>query len=97
MKRLFANNGFPAFIGVLFLNAFVDLGHKIIVQNTLFKTLEGSAQIALTALVNALILLPFVLVFTPAGFLSDRFTKPPAKWIFVPPGNSRFVNDAYGP
>jgi len=76
MKRLFATTGFPAFITVVFLNAFVDLGHKINVQNTLFKTFEGPTQIALTALVNALILLPFVLVFTPAGFLSDRFAKP---------------------
>lgn len=30
----------------------------------------------LTALVNGLILLLFVLLFTPAGFLSDRLPKP---------------------
>ncbi len=76
MRRLMACPGFPPFLTVVFLNAFVDLGHKIIVQNTLFKTFEGPAQIALTALVNALILLPFVMVFTPAGYLSDRFAKP---------------------
>ena len=76
MKRLLACTGFLPYISVVFLNAFVDLGHKIIVQNTLFKTFDGAAQIALTAVVNALILLPFVLVFTPAGFLSDRFAKP---------------------
>lgn len=76
MRRLTACTGFLPFITVVFLNAFVDLGHKIIIQNTLFKTFDGPAQIALTAVVNALILLPFVLVFTPAGFLSDRFAKP---------------------
>ncbi|WP_435104079.1 acyl-[ACP]--phospholipid O-acyltransferase [Arhodomonas sp. AD133] len=76
MPRMTARTGFLPFITVVFLNAFVDLGHKIIIQNTLFKTFDGSLQIALTAVVNALILLPFVLVFTPAGFLSDRFAKP---------------------
>lgn len=76
MRRLMACPGFLPFLTVVFLNAFVDLGHKIIVQNTLFKTFEGPTQIALTALVNALILLPFVMVFTPAGHLSDRFAKP---------------------
>ena len=60
---------------VVFLNAFSDLGHKIIIQNTIFKVYDGSMQIMLTAIVNALILLPFILVFSPAGFLSDRFAK----------------------
>ena len=61
---------------MIFLNAFVDLGHKIIIQNTIFKIYDGSTQIVLTAIINGLILLPFILLFTPAGFLSDRFKKP---------------------
>ena len=60
---------------MIFLNAFTDLGHKIIIQNTVFKVYDGSVQIVLTAIVNALILLPFILIFTPSGFLSDRFSK----------------------
>src|SRR5690606_16614298 len=52
-----------------------DLGHKIIVQNTVFKVYDGQEQIILTAIVNALILLPFILLFSPAGFFSDRFQK----------------------
>jgi acyl-[acyl-carrier-protein]-phospholipid O-acyltransferase / long-chain-fatty-acid--[acyl-carrier-protein] ligase len=75
MGQLFRITGFVAYIGMIFLNAFVDLGHKIIIQNTLFKTYDGDAQILLTAVVNALILLPFVLLFTPSGFLADRFPK----------------------
>lgn len=67
--------GFVAFIAMVFLNAFVDLGHKIIVQNTVFKAYDGDTQIILTAIVNGLILLPFVLLFSPAGFISDRFAK----------------------
>ncbi len=68
--------GFLSFLAVAFINAMVDLGHKILIQNTIFKIYDDAAQVALTAVVNALILLPFILLFTPAGFLSDRFTKP---------------------
>ncbi len=76
MRQLFRIGGFMSFIGMMFLNAFVDLGHKIIIQNTLFKTYDGDTQILLTAIINALILLPFVLLFSPSGFLADRFSKP---------------------
>ncbi len=75
MSGLFRILGFLPFVAMMFLNAFVDLGHKITIQNTLFKTFDGDAQILLTAIVNALILLPFVLLFTPSGFLADRFPK----------------------
>ena len=63
------------YIIVIFLNAFTDLGHKIIIQNTIFKVYDGDMQIVLTAIVNALILLPFILMFSPSGFLADRFAK----------------------
>ncbi|MEA1983492.1 MAG: MFS transporter [Campylobacterota bacterium] len=63
------------YIVVIFLNAFTDLGHKIIIQNTIFKVYDGSTQVVLTAIVNALVLLPFILVFSPSGFLADRFPK----------------------
>lgn len=76
MDKLSRPHGFTAFILVIFLNAFVDLGHKILVQNTVFKTYDGETQIILTAIVNGLILLPFILLFSPAGYLADRFRKP---------------------
>ncbi len=63
------------YLWVLFLNAFVDLGHKITIQNSVFKVYDGELQIVLTALVNALILIPFILLVTPAGLLSDRLPK----------------------
>ncbi len=75
MKQLLAKTGFLAYICVVFLNAFIDLGHKIIVQNTVFKVYDGNTQIMLTAIVNALILLPFILFFTPSGFVSDKYPK----------------------
>lgn len=67
--------GFFTYLMVVFLNAFVDIGHKIIIQNTLFKTYDGQQQIILTAIVNALILLPFILLFTPSGYLADKYPK----------------------
>ncbi len=75
MLKLLKIPGALPYIFVIFINAIVDLGDKIILQNTIFKIYNGSDQIVLTALVNALILLPYVMLFTPAGFLSDRFSK----------------------
>lgn len=75
MSQLVKVRGFIPYLLVVFLNAFVDLGHKIIIQNTVFKVYDGQLQIILTAIINALILLPFILLFSPAGFFSDRFPK----------------------
>lgn len=69
------SNRAHAFLWVAFLNAFVDLGHKIILQNTAFKLYGGTTQIVLTALINAMMLLPFILLATPAGLLSDRYPR----------------------
>lgn len=74
-EKMFAIAGMLNYVIVVFLNAFTDLGHKIIIQNTIFKIYDGDTQIILTAIVNALVLLPFVLVFSPSGFLADRFPK----------------------
>jgi acyl-[acyl-carrier-protein]-phospholipid O-acyltransferase/long-chain-fatty-acid--[acyl-carrier-protein] ligase len=74
-RRLLGIRGFLPYLCVVLVNAMIDLGHKIIIQNTVFKVYDGSTQIGLTALVNACILLPFIMFFTPAGFLSDRFSK----------------------
>ncbi len=67
--------GFIPYSFVVFLNAFVDLGHKIVIQNTIFKIYDGQQQVVLTAIVNGLILLPFILLFSPSGYLADRFAK----------------------
>ncbi|MCF6339359.1 MAG: acyl-[ACP]--phospholipid O-acyltransferase [Sulfurimonas sp.] len=74
-SNIYKIKGFLPYIIVVFLNAFTDLGHKIIIQNTIFKIYDGQTQIILTAIVNALILIPFILLFSPAGFLSDKFSK----------------------
>ena len=76
MDKLSRLPGFIPYILIVFLNAFVDLGHKILIQNTVFKVYDGQTQVILTAIVNGLILLPFVLLFTVSGFLSDKYAKP---------------------
>ncbi|NMP14916.1 acyl-[ACP]--phospholipid O-acyltransferase [Thalassotalea sp. Y01] len=76
MKHLLGFKGFFAYIVMVFINAFVDLGHKIVVQNTVFKIYDGDLQIVLTAILNALILLPFIFLFSPSGHLADKYPKP---------------------
>lgn len=75
MKSLFKIAGFTPYILIILLNAMTDLGHKIILQNTIFKAYEGPELIILTAIVNALILLPFIFLFSPAGFIADKYPK----------------------
>ncbi len=87
MKKLFNIVGAIPFLTAVFLNTVVDLGHKIVIQNTIFKVYDGSEQVFLTATVNALILLPFILMFSTAGFLSDKYAKSSvmkgAAWVAV--------------
>lgn len=75
MRGLLRVRGFLPYIIALFLNAFTDLGHKIIIQNTVFMVYDERLQIILTAIVNALVLLPTLMLFSPAGYISDRFAK----------------------
>lgn len=74
-KSLIQIFGMIPFLSVAFINALVDLGHKIIIQNTIYKIYNGSEQFFLSTLINALILLPFILMLSPSGFLADRFPK----------------------
>jgi acyl-[acyl-carrier-protein]-phospholipid O-acyltransferase/long-chain-fatty-acid--[acyl-carrier-protein] ligase len=75
VNNLLRTAGSLPFLTAVFLNAFIDLGHKIVIQNTIFKLYDGPEQVILTAIVNGLILLPFILLFTPAGFFSDKYPK----------------------
>ncbi|PSM52258.1 2-acylglycerophosphoethanolamine acyltransferase / acyl-acyl carrier protein synthetase [Campylobacter blaseri] len=75
MKNLFSLKGFGPFIVVMFINAMVDLGHKITIQNILIKSFEGDELVILTAIVNLLILLPFIGLFSISGFLNDKFSR----------------------
>ena len=75
MFKIFQIKGFLAFILVIFINAFIDLGHKIVIQNAIFKSFDGPMQVMMMAVINGLLLLPFVAFFTPSGFVSDKYPK----------------------
>ncbi|MEJ2436654.1 MAG: acyl-[ACP]--phospholipid O-acyltransferase [Sulfurovaceae bacterium] len=75
MKELLVVRGFIPFVLILFINAAVDVGHKITIQNVLLKSFEGDTLIILSAFINAMILLPFVFLFSPSGYLSNHFSK----------------------
>lgn len=73
---------FSLYLVALFVNATVDLGHKTVIISAIYE-LSGpdglfneTEQLLLTALVSGLILLPFVMLFTVSGHLSDKFAKP---------------------
>ncbi len=72
---MWKTKGFIPYIFVVFFNAFIDLGHKILLQDTLYNTSSGYLYTILSAIINAFILIPFVLLFTPSGFIADRFAK----------------------
>ena len=63
------------FFSVVFLNALIDLGHKIALQNTVFKVYDGSQQLILVAIINACILLPFIALVMPVAKLADTHNK----------------------
>ena len=75
MKELLKIRGFLPYLAIAFLNAGVDLAHKINIQNVLLKSFDGDTLVVLTALVNAMILLPFVFLFSPAGFINDKYSQ----------------------
>ena len=63
-----------AFLFVVFCNAVVDVAHKVLLQNIAFKIFDGSAQVIWISIINAMIILPFLLLFTVSGYLSDKYT-----------------------
>lgn len=75
-KKLSQFKGHIPFMLLIFLNAFVDLNHKILIADTLYKTVQnGQTLTSLLALLNALVLVPYIIFFTPTGFVADKFSK----------------------
>lgn len=75
MNKIYQIKGFTPFIIVTFVNAFIDLGHKALLMCILYKSFIAGEHLLYNSIVNALVILPFVLLFSPAGFLSDRYSK----------------------
>lgn len=64
-----------AFLFVVFCNAFVDVAHKVLLQNIAFKIFDGSVQVVWISIINAMIIIPFLLFFSLSGYLSDKYSK----------------------
>ncbi|QKF58360.1 acyl-[ACP]--phospholipid O-acyltransferase [Aliarcobacter lanthieri] len=64
-----------AFLFVVFCNAVVDVSHKVLLQNIAFKIFDGSTQVIWVSIINALLIIPFLLLFTFSGYLSDKYNK----------------------
>ncbi len=75
MRNLLHIKGFVPFLAIAFLNASVDLAHKITIQNILLKSYSGDKLVILSAIVNAMILIPFIFLFSPAGFVNDKYSE----------------------
>jgi acyl-[acyl-carrier-protein]-phospholipid O-acyltransferase/long-chain-fatty-acid--[acyl-carrier-protein] ligase len=75
MKNALKVTGLFTFLVIAFLNVFIDLGHIIVIQETLFKSFEGADLLINSSIAIGLFLLPFILLFTPAGFFSDKHPK----------------------
>ncbi|MDD5405516.1 MAG: acyl-[ACP]--phospholipid O-acyltransferase [Sulfurovaceae bacterium] len=66
---------FLPYIIITFINVVVDIAHKITIQNTVIKMYDGGTLIVLSAIINSLMLIPFVMFFSPSGFISDKYSK----------------------
>ena len=64
-----------AFLFVVFCNVVVDISHKILLQNIAFKIFDGSTQVVWISIINGMIILPFLFLFSTSGYLSDRYSK----------------------
>lgn len=64
-----------AFLFVVFCNVVVDVAHKVFLQNIAFKIFDGSTQVIWISIINAMIIIPFLLLFTVSGYLSDKYNK----------------------
>ncbi|NVJ52504.1 MAG: MFS transporter [Campylobacteraceae bacterium] len=64
-----------SFLCVVFCNVIVDVAHKVLLQNIAFKVFDGSLQVVWISIINAMIIIPFLLLFTLSGYLSDKYNK----------------------
>lgn len=76
MTRSFLRvEGAIPFLLIAFINTFVDIGHKTIILNAIYSASTPQQFTVLSSVISTFFLLPYVLLFTPSGFISDRFSK----------------------
>ncbi|HAG61275.1 MAG: hypothetical protein CMF55_04715 [Legionellales bacterium] len=75
MKHQAAPKSSFAFLSIAFLNTFVDIGHKALMMDTVYATSTAHQYTLLSSIVNALMILPYLFLFTFSGFIADRWPK----------------------
>lgn len=66
---------YVVYLSVVFFNTFVDVGHKVLIQDIFYQTSSPKSFTIMSAIVNSFILLPYIFLFTPSGFIADKFSK----------------------
>ncbi len=74
VKSIWEIKGLKRLLVLVFINTFIDLGHKVLIQNLVFKYLNGPAQAMLIAVLSLLVIFPFVLAYWPSSYLSTKFS-----------------------
>lgn len=69
------HKGFLPYAFILFCSAFVDLGQKYLLLTSIHQSSGLSHYSMLEYCFIALVLLPYFFLFTPSGFLADKFSK----------------------
>ena len=64
-----------AFLALIFCNVAVDISHKVLLQNIIFKIDDSNNQIVLSSILNILMISPFVMFFSLSAFISNKYSK----------------------
>lgn len=75
MQYFLKTKGFLAFLIIIFITHFIELGHKIIILSSIYQIFEGNQKYLLGILQNLLIFLPAILLFYPSGILADTHNR----------------------
>lgn len=75
MTAMTQQRGLVPFVAIVFLQAAIALGHSTVLYTAIARGYEGAQPLVMVALVNALVLLPLVFLFSPAGYVTDKYPK----------------------
>ena len=75
MWNLLRMRGFGVFLILVLVDVAVDVANKVVLHEVLRASSGGATRLALSVLVDALLVLPFVLLVSPGGMLADRYSR----------------------
>lgn len=75
MNKISNLKGFTPLLIFIFLNTIIDFGHKIVLQNMIFEFYQNENLFLLNTALSAVMLLPFIFLFAPAGIINDKFSQ----------------------